>query len=158
MNNKYNTNVIDIEKAREDRRRKRQEILEKKKKKQEKKLFKRKYKPEKDLLQPGQTKEKSKRAKKKDKKNRLIYIIIIVAVFVLLSFTIWQVLFLKIEQNKAEKEYQAALDQKAKLEKELEDVNKPEYIEEQARKMLRMIKPGEILYIFPEEKEESDSE
>jgi len=36
-----------------------------------------------------------------------------------------------------------------KLIRELENVNNPEYIEQQARSQLRLVMPGEVLYILP---------
>ena len=41
--------------------------------------------------------------------------------------------------------------QKKSLENELKNVNKPEYIEEQAKLQLKLIKPGETLFILGEE-------
>ena len=43
------------------------------------------------------------------------------------------------------------------LEAELENVNDLEYIEEQARIQLRMIKPGEILFVLDKEQDKDDS-
>ena len=37
------------------------------------------------------------------------------------------------------------------LQKELENAETPENIEAQARQQLRLIKPGEVLYMFPSE-------
>ena len=52
-----------------------------------------------------------------------------------------------MEENKAlEKE-------KVQLTEELNNVNDPEYIEQQARKQLKMVKPGEIMYILPQNSE-----
>ena len=44
------------------------------------------------------------------------------------------------------------------LTKEKKEVIDPGYIEDQARKQLKMVKPGEILYILPDEDEEKDKE
>jgi cell division protein DivIC len=38
---------------------------------------------------------------------------------------------------------------KAKLQNELKLINTSEYLEQQARLQLKMIKPGELLYVFP---------
>ena len=50
-----------------------------------------------------------------------------------------------------QKEQQALKQQKAELQKELENAETPENIEAQARQQLRLIKPGEVLYMFPSE-------
>ena len=41
---------------------------------------------------------------------------------------------------------------------EKKEVIDPDYIEDQARKQLKMVKPGEILYILPDEDEKKDKE
>ena len=53
--------------------------------------------------------------------------------------------------NDTKKEQQALKQQKAELQKELENAETPENIEAQARQQLRLIKPGEVLYMFPSE-------
>ena len=45
-------------------------------------------------------------------------------------------------------------DEKAALQEELKNVNDLDYIEEQARNQLKLIKPGEILYILENEGED----
>ena len=47
--------------------------------------------------------------------------------------------------------------QKEELQKALEDTDDTENIEEQARNQLRLIKPGETLYLFPEEMTEENN-
>ena len=44
------------------------------------------------------------------------------------------------------------------MKKEKKEVIDPDYIEDQARKQLKMVKPGEILYILPDEDEKKDKE
>jgi cell division protein FtsB len=42
-------------------------------------------------------------------------------------------------------------EQKARLESELMTVSDKEYIEEQAREKLGMVKPGEVVYVFEDD-------
>ena len=55
---------------------------------------------------------------------------------------------LSIEKRELEKQQRELADTRDELTAELENVNDLDYIEEQARKLLHMIKPGEILYIL----------
>jgi len=62
-------------------------------------------------------------------------------------------------ENIALKQQQEALEkQRDELKEELKNVNDPEYIREQARKQLRLLNPGEILFIFDEEEPETEEE
>ena len=47
--------------------------------------------------------------------------------------------------------------EKAQLELELQKVNDLNYIEEQARKQLNMVKPGEVLYIKDKSKQDEEA-
>ena len=56
---------------------------------------------------------------------------------------------LKRQQAELEKERDA-------LKEELKTVNDPEYIREQARKQLKLLNPGEILFTFEEDQEQEE--
>ena len=58
---------------------------------------------------------------------------------------VFNIISLKKEQYDTKKEQQALKQQKAELQKELENAETPENIEAQARQQLRLIKPGEVL-------------
>lgn len=90
-----------------------------------------------------------KRKKKKFRLNytRLILTIIIVVVLVVLGLSVKNIVDLKLEQKTLKQESAQLKAEKQKLEEELKSVNDLDYIEEQARTQLNMIKPGEILYI-----------
>jgi cell division protein FtsB len=45
-----------------------------------------------------------------------------------------------------------------RLEEELNNVNSTEYVEQQAREQLKLIMPGETLYIFPKKEDNSNDE
>ncbi len=79
-------------------------------------------------------------------------IVVILAVFV--GMSVKNVLELSLEQHQLKKENASLKEKKAALEKEFENINDKDYIEEQARKQLNMVKPGEIVYII--EGEEDD--
>ena len=64
---------------------------------------------------------------------------------------------LKREQHDVMQQQQQLEKQKEELKKALEDTDDTENIEEQARNQLRLIKPGETLYLFPEEMTEENN-
>ena len=62
-------------------------------------------------------------------------------------------------ENRALKKQQIALEhQRDALQEELRNANNQEYIKEQAKKQLRLLNPGEILFTFDEEQPEEDAE
>ena len=62
-------------------------------------------------------------------------------------------------ENRALKKQQVALEkQRDELQEELKNTNNQEYIREQAKKQLRLLNPGEILFTFEEEEEQEDPE
>jgi cell division protein FtsB len=62
---------------------------------------------------------------------------------------------LKAEEKKANEELKAKKLEKERVEREFSVVTNPEYVENQARELLRMIKAGEMLYVFETEEEDS---
>jgi cell division protein FtsB len=80
---------------------------------------------------------------------RKFYAAIAVALLIAAGFYTARIAALKTDEERAVTEYEAALDKKARLETELEYIDDPVYIEQQARTRLRMVKPGEIYYVLP---------
>jgi cell division protein FtsB len=100
---------------------------------------------------------KEKRALQKSRRRgnrmfayRKFYIAILLFLLVMSSVYAVRIVALKADEARAMAELDAALDKKARLESELEYINDPVYIEQQARTRLRMVKPGEIYYVLPE--------
>ena len=62
-------------------------------------------------------------------------------------------------ENRALRKQQVALEkQRDELQEELKNANNQEYIREQAKKQLRLLNPGEILFTFDEEEPEEKAE
>jgi len=138
---KENNQIIDIEAARRKRSQKRKEAYEKKRIKEK---------------NPGV----SERRAIKIVRHRFICVAAFFLIAILMSLTVYNLISLNAAQ-KAEVEKQEALKkEQARLEEQLKQVNSVEYIEEQARTQLQMIKPGEKIYVVPEDdkKEESENE
>ena len=96
------------------------------------------------------------RKKKRVKLNqgRLILTVIVVILIAVVGMSIKNVFDLRAEQKSLQEENQNLLQQQEALEAELENVND---LEEQARIQLRMIKPGEILFVLDKEQDKDDS-
>jgi cell division protein DivIC len=94
------------------------------------------------------------------KKTRTVFLLIIV--FALL-FTMCgkDIVRLKTENHKLKKQQAELTAERDRLKKELKQTKNKEYIQEQARKQLRLLSEGELLFLFgeddPESQENGDS-
>lgn len=143
--------IIDIEEAQEERRRKRQQAAASKRrqKRQEEK------EKQEEIRATTTPQDRSKKRRKKVTTKRILIFIIIAAILAFMAGTGVQVIKLHMERSDAEKERAIKQAEKVKLKKELMRINDPEYIEEQAKERLRMIRRGETIYVFPEEEEDN---
>jgi cell division protein FtsB len=80
--------------------------------------------------------------------RRLILISVTVAVVFFVGSSAFRIMDLKTQEEKATELLKVKTEQKARLESELLMLNDKEYIEEQARERLGMVKPGEVVYVF----------
>ena len=139
---KSNSQVIDINEARAKR-------LEKRRAER--------AKEEEKARQAAKKKSRGNTAIRNQKRRRFLLIgLIVVLIIGVIIFSLGNVIKLKKEQHEVLKQQEQLLEEKKALEKTLENISDRESIEEQARNQLRMIKPGEVLYMFPEEITEKD--
>lgn len=101
---------------------------------------------------------KKKRVSARKRRRRLIYLAVVTAALLLVFFTVQNIIGLKMEERELLQEQRELEARKAELEEELTRVDETDYIEQQAREQLHMIKPGEILYLLPEHEEKTDKE
>ena len=132
---KKNSQVIDIEEARRQRREKRQKAA--------------KAETRKRAAAQQESAAVSVRKKAKKNRRRLVYAAIILFIIAVIAVSAFNIFSLLHERAELRKEQERLSMIKDRLEQELESVNSPEYIEQQARSHLRLIKPGETLYILP---------
>ena len=99
----------------------------------------------------GRTVKKNKRINP----GRLILTVIIVVLIFFVAISVKNIVSLHVEKNELEEENARLEEEKDRLQNELENADDPEYIEEQARQQLRMVMPGEVLYIIEEEGEKA---
>ena len=93
--------------------------------------------------------------KKRINPGRLILTVIIVVLIFFAAISVKNIVSLHVEKNELEEENARLEEEKDRLQNELENADNPEYIEEQARQQLRMVMPGEVLYIIEEEGEKA---
>jgi cell division protein DivIC len=106
-----------------------------------------------------QAEEKVTLSKSKiNNKIKLFYLGTIIISLIIVVIYAYSVITVEIYQSQIEEENRILIEQKRKLEEELKNVRDPKYIEQQARTQLKMIFPGEILYIMPEETKENNEE
>ena len=96
--------------------------------------------------------DRKKRKKYRINALRFIKTAAVVVILVTIGLNLKNIIQLKIEQRDLKAQYAALETEKDELTDELKKVNDPRYIEEQARKKLKLIKPGEKIYIVEDEK------
>jgi cell division protein FtsB len=85
-------------------------------------------------------------------RRRTVWIVLIFGILaIIISYYLYQTYTLKEKEKTNIIELIALKKEKLALEKELKNINKDEYIEMEARERLRMIRDGEILYLFKDE-------
>jgi cell division protein FtsB len=93
----------------------------------------------------------TKRKLKKVSRNIFVYLMVAVIVLSVAGFSIFRIIDLKVEENQLIAQQEALIQEKDKLKEQLANVNNPEFIEQEARKQLKLIMPGETLYILKDE-------
>lgn len=134
---KNNSQVIDMNEARRLRQQKRQAEKEKEEEK---------------IRYAASQKTRGKMAIRRSRnRRRLLVVVIVVSLIGVITFSLLNVVSLKKEKHEVMQQAEQLQQEKEQLEKDLAEINDPKNIEQQARNQLRLIKPGEKLYMFPEE-------
>ncbi len=97
--------------------------------------------------------KKSTRKKKRIRINkvRIVVTVIVVVLIAVVGVSIKNIFDLRAEQGELRAKNKQLASEKASLKEELKNVNDYDYIEEQARIQLKLIRPGEILYVLDDE-------
>lgn len=92
-------------------------------------------------------------------RKRILSLLAAVAVFFLLVTLFGKDIVRLKAENRALRKQQIALEkQRDELKEELKNANNQEYIREQARKQLRLLNPGEILFTFEDDQAKEEAE
>lgn len=129
---KDSSQVIDIDDARRKR-------MEKRKRSQKKLAGVRAA--EQKVMRPGQ--------KQSRRRKRIVSTAIVAAIIAVVGLSVFNITSLKKEQRQIEQRRQELREIKAEKEEKLKHINDPDYIEDQARTQLRLVMPGEKIYVFP---------
>lgn len=89
-------------------------------------------------------------------RGRMAMTVIVIFLIAVLGMSVKNIFVLQAEKRALTAEKEALLLEKESLQDELKNVSDTEYIEEQARIQLKLIKPGEILYILENDKDKED--
>ena len=96
--------------------------------------------------------DRRKMALRRRKRNRnLIFAGVFLILLILVGFSVGNIIVLKHDLHTAQKEQEQYIEEKAQLQEDLKEIDDLQNLEEQARDQMRLIKPGETLYIFPED-------
>lgn len=91
---------------------------------------------------------RAKRAKSR-RKGVLVLILVVVLAAAVTARAVQKMVSLTQERARVQAQLDELEKRRSELENELLMVNSDEYVEQQARSQLHMIKPGEVLYIVP---------
>ncbi len=105
-----------------------------------------------------QKKPASKRRKLKASRKRLVYLVIILSLIALVAIKVENIHSLIKERQELTAYKYVLMKEKAALNEEMNNVKSKEYVEQQARAQLRLVRPGEILYIFPEKEKDLEED
>lgn len=108
---------------------------------------------EKDLEEFREERKRSTKKKKKVRINkvRIVVTVIVVVLIAVVGVSIKNIFDLRAEQKHLRQVNKELALEKVSLQEELKNVNEYDYIEEQARIQLKLIRPGEILYVLDDE-------
>ena len=95
--------------------------------------------------------------RRQKRRRKILTGLIIVGIIGAMSLSLVNIISLKKEQHDVLAEQEQLKQQKQELQKELENISDSENIEEQARNQLRLIRPGETLYMLPDEITDKDT-
>ena len=84
--------------------------------------------------------------------SRLLFRVVIVVLVCVTALSIRKIVLLKIEQSELKEQQKALKEKRTKLKNELKNIDDKNYIEEQTKKQLNMVKPDEILYMIEKDR------
>lgn len=85
------------------------------------------------------------------------YIFITVLILLVFYMLFKNIISLELEHKRLVDKNEELQSERRHLKIELKNVNSKEYIEEQARQQLRMVDPNEIIFVFPDDKNDKNN-
>ena len=102
---------------------------------------------------PSQGKRKKQRKKIVWNRSNVIIAAVIIGISIFVLLSVKNIVSLKIEQHQLQEQNQTLSEEKKDLQKELDNIGEKEYIEKQARELLKMVKPNEKLFVIDNEED-----
>lgn len=102
-------------------------------------------------LSERQEERKAKVAASQRRKKRRTFAVLLVVFVLMATMCGRDIIRLKAENAELKKQQVALEKQRDELKEELKNTGESEYIREQARKQLRLLNPGEILFTFEDD-------
>ena len=100
----------------------------------------------------ARVKKRKARVRNRKRRRKVLGVIIIIAAFATLATMCGRdIVRLKAENIALQKQQKELEEQRDRLREEVKNSGKREYVQEQARKQLRLLNPGELLFTFEEE-------
>ncbi len=96
--------------------------------------------------------------RKRRNKQRLAIACAAAIIIVALGISAGRILVLKHDLHVANKQKQEYIEEKEQLQEDLKEIDDKSNLEEQARNQMRLIRPDETLYIFPEDVSQPEDE
>lgn len=107
----------------------------------------------------ARTKARRRRIKNRKIRKKVLLIIVIIAAFATLATMCGRdIVKLQNENRQLKKQQKELTEQRDKLRNEVQKAGKREYLQEQARKQLHLLNPGELLFTFEDEEQEPEPE
>ncbi|MCI2061552.1 MAG: septum formation initiator family protein [Eubacteriaceae bacterium] len=94
--------------------------------------------------------KKKRVSRKMSGRRALVYAVVICILACMVGYSTYNIYKAETEKNSLIAEQQKLTKEKKELREELKKVNDPDYIEEEARDKLKMVMPGETLYVMPD--------
>lgn len=101
--------------------------------------------------------ERRKRRRRKILRKKRITVLCIILIFAALFTLCGREIFrLKAENYALKKQQEELKAERDRLQEELKKVDDKEYIKDQARRQLRLLNPGEIMFVFGDDEEDTE--
>lgn len=100
----------------------------------------------------ARVRKRKARVRNRKRRRKILSVIVIIAAFAVLATMCGRdIVRLKAENIALQKQQEELEEQRDRLREEVKNSGKREYVQEQARKQLRLLNPGELLFTFEEE-------
>ena len=111
---------------------------------------------ERNIRSEGLAARKAEKKKENRKRRRKTFAAVLIVLLLVVSVYGRNIIKLRSENADLRKQQEELQEEREKLKKQIEEAGTKEYIQEEARKQLRMLNQGEILFLFNEDEEETE--